>query len=246
MTTWRILLVPLVIAVFISAGWAVSYSGNNALSGIGWFTLALVGYCSYMYGSFVLYSAACRKLGYTCELNPSHAPRSAHQSASFLLQFVITGTFHSRSFTLYREIERGSPGFKGVPAAYTVVEWAGGEIQPPTFTLRVSALNLANKISAALLRNTRFGLEPGSDLTTRIRLSGPGAQTARSLFTPAVCDQLAGILSDATISGESGLLVTRETAASSMPWRRQGKFPLPWQIEGYLARAERIRNLLGY
>ena len=255
MATWHILLLPLVIALVVFACWSIFYADSNVLSGIGWLTLALVGCGSYLIGSFAFYSAACRKLGCTCELNPLPAPRSAHQDASYLVQFVISGTFHSRPFTLYREIERSSRGFQSNPVAYAVVEWTGSEIHLPVFTLRVfasTASSLQNRIVEPMLRaagrdsagGSVIELEPGTNLSTRARLSGPGAQTARSLFTRTACDELDALVSDATISGEPGLLVTREVSASSMPWDRKGKFPLPWQLEDYLERAERIRRAL--
>jgi hypothetical protein len=257
MATWHILLLPLVIALVIFAWWSIFYADNNVLSGIGWLTLALVGCGSYLFGSLVFYSAASRKLGYTCELNPLPAPRSAHQGASYLIQFVISGTFHARAFTLYREIDRSSRGLKGNPVAYTVVEWTGGEIHLPTFTLRVSALaasSLQNRMAETMLRaagmnsadDSRIELEPGTNLSTRARLSGPDAQTVRSFFTRTVCNELDALVSDATINGEPGLLVTREVSTSPMPWDRRGKFPLPWQIEDYLARAERIRRVFAF
>lgn len=255
MATWHILLLPLVIALVIFACWSIFYADSNVLSGIGWLTLALVGCGSYLFVSFVFYSAASRKLGYTCELNPLPAPRSADPDASHLVQFVISGTFHARPFILYREIQRSSRGLRSNPVAYSVVEWTGSEIHLPKFTLRVSALaasSLQNRIADTMLRATgrnsaydsAIELEPGTNLSTRARLSGPDAQAARSLFTRTACDEIDALVSDATINGEPGLLVTREASTSSMPWDRRGKFPLPWQIEDYLARAERIRRAL--
>ena len=58
MATWQILLVPLIIALVVFAGWSIFYSGSNVLSSVGWLTLALVGYGSYVLGSFILYSVA--------------------------------------------------------------------------------------------------------------------------------------------------------------------------------------------
>ena len=176
-------------------------------------------------------------MGYACELNPLPAPRSAHRSASYLVQFVISGAFHGRPFTLYREIERSSRGLHGNPVAYTVVEWTGSEIHLPKFTLSVSALTNSS------LQNS-IKLDPGTNLSMRARLSGPDMQSAQALFKPAVCNELDALVGDATINGETGLLVTREVSMSSMPWKRKGKFPLPWQIEDYLAHAEKIRNVL--
>ena len=255
MTTWHILILPLVIVLVIFAWWSIFYADSNVLSGIGWLTLALVGSGGYLFGSFVFYSAASQKLGYTCELNPLPAPRSAHQDASYLIQFVISGTFHAKPFTLYREIQRSSRGLRSNPVACTVVEWTGSEIHLPTFTLRVSSLtasSLQGKILDTMLRAARMNsvvdsgieLEPGTNFSARARLFGPDAHIARSLFTRTVCNELEALVSDATIDGEPGLLVTREVAMSSMPWDRKGKFPLPWQIEDYLAHAERIRRVL--
>src|ERR1017187_7595763 len=98
MATWHILLPPLVIALVVFACWSIFYAESNGLSGIGWLRLSLVGCGSYLLGSFAFYSAACHKLGCTCELTPLPAPRSAPQEASYLVPFVISGTFHSKPF----------------------------------------------------------------------------------------------------------------------------------------------------
>jgi hypothetical protein len=248
----------LVIAVLVAVvGTPLSYYfdiplwGGLALGAAFWIGVAI-----YIFGEFRIYAAACRRLGYRCELRPDTPPRSARYDANI----VISGSFRGRAFTLYREIERNR-GSSSRNTFWSVVEWASDEIRLPAFMLQVMPLRapglekamlsgLENSMSLVLRAVGResqaansIGFAFDSRLSNRSILSSADADAARAVFTHNVCDRLDSLVGSGSVQAAPGLLVFREMSSSQAPWNRAGKLPLPWEIERYLDRVDDVRRV---
>jgi hypothetical protein len=255
---WKNWALPLlVIAAMVAVvGTPLSYYFEIPL----WGGLALgvafwAGVAIYIFGEFRIYDLACRRLGYRCELRPNTLPRSARYDADI----VISGNFHGRPFTLYREIERNR-GSSTRNTFWSVVEWVSNDIRLPAFTLQVmpsgksglqkavlsgleNAMTVVLRAAGRELHSaTSIGFAFDSRLSGRSVLSAADADGVRAVFTHTVCDTLDSLIDSGHLQAAPGLLVFHEMSTSQAPWNRDGKFPLPWEIERYLDRVDNIRR----
>ena len=182
---------------------------------------ALVGY---VFGLEAIYQHYSKLLGLHCELRPIARPTSVRHKEDL----VITGKYLGRPFTLYRETATSIVVFHGNTSTrtrYGVLEWKSENIRLPAFSLEINQ-------------------EPGSGVILDPEPSVIGATTGGAVaidgvLTKAVKDGLALLISKGRIEAAPGLLVVRQETTPA----RNG-FPLPWEMEDYFQRGEKIRRLL--
>jgi hypothetical protein len=245
------------ISSFIDIPWWIAAVGGVAM---------LAGIIGYQLGTEAIYKRFCEPLGYHCELRPAKGPRSARNA----VDLVISGDFRGRPFTLYRESEshaRSAFTQRAVrPTIWGVLEWVGDDIRLSKFTLQVNlassssadgplARHLAHSSIAAALTNLATSIRstpeksqvefgPETKLAGRSLMSAPDPAAARTVFTKSVCDALDPLIVLGRIEAGPGLLVIRQFPTTSQElWNRQGRFPLPWDIEEFLKQGDEIRRI---
>jgi hypothetical protein len=183
--------------------------------------LALVGYA---FGLEAVYQHYSKSLGLQCELRPVARPVSVRDKEDL----VITGKYLDRAFTLYRETDTPRALFHGnttTRTRYGVLEWKGEGVRLPSFSLEINQ-------------------EPGSGVVLERaspidRATAGGENASDDVPSKAVREELALLISKGRIEAAPGLLVVRQETTLA----RNG-FPLPWEMEEFLKRGEKIRSLL--
>ena len=126
-----------------------------------------------------------------------------------------------------------------------------------------SARNKVDLVIAGDFRGRPFTLYRESESSTTVFHGGRASTTAwavlewtgddirLSKFTQhvnlaakTVCDAIDPLIAQGTVEAGPGLLVIRQRPATSQePWDRQGRFPLPWDIENFLKQGDEIRRI---
>jgi len=264
-TMWKNYGFPLLFIAAVTAlfGVPLSYFLEVPLwQGCAGILALLVGTAVYVFGEFQIYAYAAKRLGYRCELRPDPLPRSAAPMADI----VICGDVGGRAFALYRERDV-SPGRSG-STVWSAMEWCVGEGRLADFDLHMTSTAPGQDAASGLVREATsalHALRAGENampalklafdhrIASRSTLSASDADAVRAVFTPAVCDALDQSVGAGSLHSRDGLLVFRETspknsttllpASSTLPWARQGKFPLPWDIGKYVERGDRLCGL---
>jgi hypothetical protein len=260
--SWFILILVIAIVVGAFAVYAKSFIDGWYSIDMPWWIAAiggvaiLAGIIGYQLGTEAVYKRFCEPLGYHCELRPVKAPRSARNN----VDLVISGDFRGRPFTLYGEVEGGSTSRR--PTRWGVLEWAGDDVRLPKFTLQMSLARsssahgpLASSSIATALTNlaasirqtpkkTQVEIGPETKLAGRSLMSAPDPASVGAIFTKTVCDALDPLIALGTVEAEPGLLVIRQLPKPKQElWDRQGRFPLPWDIEEFLNHGDEIRRV---
>ncbi len=116
-----------------------------------------------------------------------------------------------------------------------------GDFRGRAFTLyRESESHARSALTQRAVRPTIWGVLEwvGDD----IRLSKFTQHV--NLATKTVCDALDPLVAQGTVEAGPGLLAIRQRPAKSQElWDRQGRFPLPWDIEEFLKQGDEIRRI---
>ena len=188
------------VASFIDMPWWLAAIGGLAI---------LAGIVGYAYGSEALYQRYCEPLGFHSELRPEQLPKNAR----YAVDYVITGNFRGRPFTLYRESESHSTAFHNQhsrkPTLWSVLEWGGADIQLPKFTLEIDATGTADEQT----EKSRAVLGTDTGLAKRSQISYSDQSGVRAVFTKTVCDTLDSLIATGGIEAKPGLLIIRQCPA---------------------------------
>lgn len=236
---FRSWVLPIVLVGGIAAG--VAYPLSRAeewpfAESFGVVLLVFFAFVGWSLLTFSAYERAAKSRGWRCETGPTQESPAS--------DVRIEGEFEGSHFKLTRHRVTSS-GRQGEHSS--TLEWSGGEIRVPPFTLHtmratdaaidrfVGSRALIETILAASgrARATPIELPAGSALARRAELTSSDSAAAQTYFSPERCAVLDPLLVAESINATPGRITIVAT-----------NFPLPQNITEHIARGAAVRRAL--
>ena len=236
---FRSWVLPIVLVGGIAAGVAYPISRSQEWSypvTVGVVLLVFFAIVAWTLLTFSAYESAAKSRGWRCETGPTAESPSS--------DVRIEGTFEGTHFTLTRH-KVTSPGRRIDHSS--ALEWSGGEIRVPAFTLHVrratdaaidrvvgaGALIGAIRAAAGHAEPAPIALPQESALGRRAELTSPDAAAAGAFFSSERCAVLDPLLTVETIDATPGRITILAMG-----------FPSPQGLDAHLARGAAVRRAL--